>query len=70
MLKEITFNLALIIMGVATVLIMLGVDNALVNPITVGIAVVLAEVVFVLYDIAMTRLISFYLINLRRRFRF
>ena len=69
-LKEITFNLALIIMGVATVLIMLGVDNALVNPITVGIAVVLAEVVFVLYDIAMTRLISFYLINLRRRFRF
>ena len=69
-LKEITFNVALAIAGVATVMLMLGTNNALINPLIVGIAVILAEVVFVLYDIAMTRLISFYLINLRRRFKF
>ena len=31
---------------------------------------VLANVTFVLYDIAMTRLISFYIVKLRRRFKF
>ena len=31
--------------------------------------VLLAEAVFILYDIAMSRLISFYLIRLRERFR-
>ncbi len=32
--------------------------------------VVLAEAVFILYDIALTRLITFYLIKLRHRFKF
>lgn len=69
-LKEITFNISLVLIGAAVLWLMLGTNNSLVNPFTVGIAVVLAEVVFVAYDIAMTRLISFYIINLRKRFKF
>ena len=69
-LKFITFNISLAIMGVAAVYLVLGTNSALLNPIYIGIVVVLAEVVFVLYDIALTRLISFYIISLRRRFKF
>lgn len=69
-LKEITFNISLILMGAASIWLMLGENNTLINPLTVSIAVVLAEAVFVLYDIALTRLISFYLITLRKRLKF
>ena len=69
-LKEITFNVSLLLVGILTLWLLLGANNSLVNPLTVSIAVVLAEAVFVAYDIAMTRLISFYIINLRKRFKF
>ncbi len=69
-LKELTFNASLVLMGIASVYLMLGENNALVNPLFIGIVVVLCEAVFVLYDIALTRLISFYLITLRKRFKF
>ena len=68
--KEITFNAALALAGVATVYGFLGIDNELVNPIYIGVVVLLAQIVFVLYDIALTRLISIYLISLRKRFKF
>ena len=69
LLKEITFNISLILVGIFAVWLMLGENNALVNPITIGVAVVLAEAVFVLYDIALTRLISFYIMVLRKRLK-
>lgn len=69
-LKEITFNAALTAIGFAAVFLLLGTDNSLVNPVVIGIAVVLCEAVFILYDIAMTRLITFYLVSLRGRFKF
>lgn len=69
-LKEITFNAAMVVAGLVAVFVLLGPDNALVNPLVIGVAVVLCEIVFVLYDIAMTRLITFYLVTLRSRFKF
>lgn len=70
-LKELTFNITWVIMALASIFLTLGENNTLLeNPILIGVTFVLAEVVFVLYDIAMTRLISFYIINLRKRFKF
>lgn len=69
-LKEITFNAAMVVVGLVAVFVLLGPDNALVNPLAIGVAVVLCEIVFVLYDVAMTRLITFYLVTLRSRFKF
>ncbi len=70
-LKEIAFNISLAIIATLAVLVMLGENNALLkNPYIIGVAVLLCEAVFVLYDIALTRLISFYVITLRHRFKF
>ena len=69
-LKEITFNASLVLMGLAAIYLVLGPNNSLVNPLYIGIVAALAELVFVLYDVALTRLISFYIISLRRRFKF
>jgi hypothetical protein len=69
-LKEITFNVSLAIMCVAAIYLFLGTNNALVDPLYISIVVVLAELVFVLYDVALTRLISLYLVHFRRRFKF
>ena len=69
-LKEITFNISLTLMGIAAIYLVLTPDNYLVNPIYIGIVAVLSQAVFILYDIALTRLISFYLVTLRKRFKF
>ena len=69
-LKEIIFNVCLIPMVLLTVFLFIDpTKNTLVNPITISIAVILAEAVFVMYDIAMTRLISFYILKLRKRLK-
>ena len=66
--KELVFNASLAVLLLAfKFLIMPTVNYAW--WIYLGI-VALAEVVFVLYDIALTRLITFYIVNLRHRFRF
>lgn len=70
-LKEIVFNASLIVIGMIIVIFMPDKDNALIrNPIIVGGAVAVCELIFVLYDVAMTRLITFYLLRLRSRFKF
>ena len=70
-LKELVFNISFAIMAIVSVLLFFGKDNTLLTqPILIAVFVVLAEAVFVLYDIAMTRLISFYIFRLRRRFKF
>lgn len=66
--KEITFNVSLIPVYFAMKLLVMG---SATFPIELYIiTLVLCEAVFVLYDIALTRLISFYVFKLRQRFRF
>ena len=69
-LKELVFNVCLVILALGTYFFFTLKDNSLINPITIAIALVLCEAVFVLYDIALTRLISFYIIKIRSRIKF
>ena len=70
-LKEVVFNICLVLMAIATYFLTTTGDNTLLSsPIIIAAAALLAELVFVLYDIALTRLISFYIISLRHRFKF
>ena len=70
-LKEIVFNICLLLMAAAAYfLTTMGENTLLQMPTFIAIVIILAELVFVLYDIAMTRLISFYIISLRHRFKF
>ena len=69
--KEAIFNVALVIMGFAVYFLSTTGDNLLLeNPLIIAATVVMAELAFVLYDIALTRLISFYIIKLRNRLKF
>ena len=69
-LKEVIFNVCLVIIALGTYFFFMAKDNTLINPITISIGLVLCEAVFILYDIALTRLISFYIINIRKRLKF
>jgi hypothetical protein len=69
--KEAIFNVSLVIMGFAVYFLSTTGDNLLLeNPLIIAATVVMAELAFVLYDIALTRLISFYIIKLRNRLKF
>ena len=70
LLKAVVFNIALAVVAVITVTLMLTESNALVSPLVIGVAVVVCEAIFILYDIALTRLITFYLITIRPRLKF
>ena len=66
--KELIFNTAMVL---CIVLIkMLFMPTVEVTVLNYAILVVLCEVIFVLYDIALTRLITFYIYKLRPRFKF
>ena len=70
-LKEVVFNLCLVAMGFATYFLSTTGDNTLLSsPLFIGILVIAAEFVFIVYDIALTRLISFYIISIRNRLKF
>ena len=66
-LKEITFNIALVAVLFFGKNLVLG-DVSIPIPLYI-IAVVVLEVVFVLYDFALTKLITYYLVSLRKRLR-
>jgi hypothetical protein len=69
--KEAIFNVSLVIMGFAVYFLSTTGDNLLLeNPLIIAATVVMAELAFVLYDIALTRMISFYIIKLRNRLKF
>ena len=68
LLKELVFNAALVALLVISKFLLM--PTASVSWLLYAALVVLAEIVFVLYDIALTRLITFYIIKLRHRFRF
>lgn len=66
--KELIFNTAMVIcIALIKILFLPTVE---VSVWTYAVLVLLCEVVFVLYDIALTRLISFYIYKLRARFKF
>lgn len=70
-LKEVVFNVSLVIMGFAMYFLTMTADNTLFSaPTFVVFLILAAELVFILYDIALTRLISFYIISIRHRFKF
>ena len=66
-LKEVIFHAAMGLLYLALKLFVPSVDLSFSLPVIAF--VLLAEAVFILYDIAMSRLISFYLVRLRERFR-
>ena len=68
-LKEIVFNIALAVMMVL-VMFVFTVGETEVGFVYIAVFVLLCEFAFVLYDIALTRLISLYIFKLRHRFRF
>ena len=65
--KEIIFNVALVIMLVALKSLFITATDIPIELIV--IALVLAELVFVLYDIALTRLISLYIFKIRNKLK-
>ncbi len=67
-LKELIFHVALIVLAAVWKWILFPSAEMPSSILLVGL-LVLAEMVFVLYDIALTRLISLYLFRLRKRFR-
>lgn len=67
-LKEIVFHVSLVVIVLALRLVAFESVDIPLPLIIMGIA--LCELVFPLYDVALTRLISFYLYSLRRRFNF
>ena len=70
-LKELTFNVCLaVIITLYMLLFFESVALAIPLPWLIVAAVVLCEFVFVMYDIALERLITFYVIKLRHRFKF
>ena len=70
-LKEIIFNVCLaIIIAIYMSLFFQGVSFKIPLHWLIVIAVVLCELVFILYDFALTKMISFYVIKLRKRFKF
>ena len=69
--KEIIFNICLVVMGFSAYFFSTLGDNTLFeNPLLIAATIAMAELAFVLYDIALTRLISFYIIKLRNRLKF
>ena len=70
-LKEIIFNVCLAIIMVIYLLIFYqGTSLSIPFPWLIVLAILLCEGVFILYDIALTRMITFYVIKLRHRFKF
>lgn len=67
-LKEVVFNVALAIMMLLSRFVFVSADA---EPLYIYIAtVVLAEIAFPLYDVALTRVISFYVYKIRSRIKF
>ena len=69
-LKELIFNICLaVIIALYMILFFQGISIAIPLPWLIAIAVILCEIVFVIYDIALTRIITFYVLKLRHRFK-
>ena len=70
-LKELIFNVCLAIIILLYMLLFFeSATLAIPLPLIIVVAVILCEVVFVMYDIALEKMIDFYVIKLRHRFKF
>ena len=70
MLKELIFNVCLaIIITLYMLFFFQGISIAIPLPWIIVAAVLFCEVIFVIYDIALTRIITFYVLKLRHRFK-
>ena len=71
LLKEIIFNVCLAVILLIYFLLFTPTSNYNIPlPWLIVLAILLCEGVFILYDIALTRMITFYVIKLRHRFKF
>ena len=70
LLKELIFNAALALMLLSSHFLLMAATPIESMLVYYGALVIMAEIAFPLYDIALTRLISLYLFRLRKRFRF
>lgn len=71
LLKELIFNVCLaVIVALYFALFFQGISLNIPLPWLIVAVILLCEVVFVIYDIALTRMIYFYVVNLRKRFKF
>ncbi len=69
-LKLVIFNICFVLIIIAAYVVMWSQsDVQALSPILLGVMAVLAQAVFVLYDIALTRLISFYIVKLRNKLK-
>ncbi len=69
-LKLIVFNVCLALLAVSSIYLLGLADSTLFTPLLIAVTLVLCEAVFLLYDIALTRLLTFYIVKLRSRFKF
>lgn len=69
-LKFVIFNICLAVMIAATLLFFLAPGTVISHPIVIAAVALACELIFILYDIALTRLISFYIFRLQSRFKF
>ena len=67
--KEIVFNICFALMMLVSIFFLTPTGSELESPWLIALTVVLGEVAFILYDIALTRMISFYIFRLRDRLR-
>ena len=56
-------------MALVTIFFFTPTGSELETPLLIAVTVVLGEVAFILYDVALTRMISFYVFRLRDRLR-
>ena len=68
-LKEIVFNICFALMMLVSIFFLTPTGSELESPWLIALTVVLGEAAFILYDIALTRMISFYIFRLRDRLR-
>ena len=67
--KEVVFNICFALMALVTIFFFTPAGSELETPLLIAVTVILGEVAFILYDIALTRMISFYVFRLRDRLR-
>ena len=67
--KVIIFNVCLVLIFLVSRFVMSTAELEI-SPVIYAVGAVLCEAVFILYDVAMTRLITFYFLRLRGRFKF
>ncbi len=70
LLKHLVFLPCFALMLVAYLFLGTGFETYLLKPWVIAAVVALAEIIFILYDLALTRMITLYIVKLRKRLKF